>query len=78
MAMCNSNNERLRMAPLPSAIRMRLGTRELLIRRDTRRRYCPVNLLLHCRTGLEPGYLELLLLRKWLVVFSRARQQPCV
>lgn len=73
MATCNPNDSRFGMAYLPSAISMRLGRRELYLTRDTRRRYGPTPSLLQCRTGMEPGYLEMLLLRKWLVVFSKAR-----
>jgi len=51
----------------------RLGKRAIFISRDYRRHYSPVHPVIHCRTGLEPGHLELLLLRKWLVVLSRAR-----
>lgn len=73
MATCNPNNSRFGMDYLPSAIRIRLGKRELYLTRETRRRFGPAPSLLQCRTGLEPGYLEMLLLRKWLVVFSKAR-----
>jgi len=73
MATYHSNDSRFGMAYLPSSITLRLGRREIFISRDCRRHYSPLKPLLHCNTGLEPGYLELLLLRKWLVVLSKAR-----
>ena len=73
MATYHSNDSRFGMAHLPSAVTLRLGKRAIFISRDYRRHYSPVHPVIHCRTGLEPGHLELLLLRKWLVVLSKAR-----
>jgi hypothetical protein len=58
---------------LPSSIVMRFGRRELFVGHDFRRRYSQLAPILDCRTGVEPGYVELVILRKWLIVLSRAR-----
>jgi len=73
MATCNSLDTRFGLAYLPSAIRIRLGQREIFMSRDCRQRYCPIKPVFNCSTGIEPGYVELVLLRKWLIVFSKAR-----
>ncbi|MBV8666236.1 MAG: hypothetical protein JO269_07105 [Burkholderiaceae bacterium] len=68
-----SNGPRFGAEYVPSSIVLRLGRRELFIGRDFRRRYSQVSPLLDCRAGAEAGYLELVVLRKWLVVLSKAR-----
>lgn len=57
----------------PTSFLMRFGRREMFVCRDFRKRYYKVNPLLDCSTGIEPGHLELLLLRKWVVILSKAR-----
>lgn len=57
----------------PTSFLIRLGKREIFVCRDFRKRYFRVNPLLDCSTGIEPGHLELLVLRRWLVILSRAR-----
>lgn len=57
----------------PTSFLMRFGRREIFVSRDFRKRYYHVNPVLDCSAGVEPGHLELLLLRRWLVIFSRAR-----
>ena len=57
----------------PTSFTLRLGRREIFVCRDFRKRYYKVNPVLDCSTGIEPGYLELVLFRKWLVILSRAR-----
>lgn len=57
----------------PTSFLVRLGRREIFVCRDFRKRYYRVNPLVDCSTGVEPGHLELLILRKWLVILSRAR-----
>lgn len=57
----------------PTSFLMRLGRREIFVCRDFRRRYYRVNPVIDCSTGIEPGHLELLLLRRWLVILSKAR-----
>ncbi|MDB5842470.1 MAG: hypothetical protein JWQ23_4422 [Herminiimonas sp.] len=58
---------------LASSFRMRLGRRELVICRDFRRRFYAVHPLLDCSAGTEPGHLELVLGRKWLIILGKAR-----
>lgn len=58
---------------LPASVLVRLGQRELFIGRDFRSRYYAVKPMVECRVGLEAGYLEVLLLRKWLVILSKVR-----
>lgn len=57
----------------PMSFLLRLGRREIFVCRDFRKRYYRVNPILDCSTGVEAGHLELLLLRRWLVILSKAR-----
>lgn len=57
----------------PTSFLLRFGKREMFVCRDFRKRYYKVNPILDCSTGIEPGHLELLLLRRWLVILSKAR-----
>jgi hypothetical protein len=61
----------LEYAPTSSLLRM--GRREIFVCRDFRRRYYNVNRLIDCSLGIESGHVEVLLFRRWLVIFSRAR-----
>lgn len=56
----------------PSAFLLRMGQRELLVCRDFRKRFYAVNPLIECDTGVEPGHLEVLLMRRWLLILSKA------
>jgi hypothetical protein len=56
----------------PVSFRMKLGQREVGIRRDVRTRYYPVKPVMDCRIGLEAGHLEILLWRRWLITLSKA------
>lgn len=58
----------------PAALLIRLGRREISVCRDFRKRYYAVNPVLDCSTGSERGYIELVLLRRWLIILSKARQ----
>jgi hypothetical protein len=51
----------------------RFGQREVFLGRDFRKRYYTVHPLIECTPGAAPGHLEILLLRKWLVVLKKAR-----
>lgn len=57
----------------PSSFTLRLGRREIFVCRDSYVRRYRVNPLIECSAGLEPGHLEILFLRRWLVVLSKAR-----
>jgi hypothetical protein len=57
----------------PTSFLIRFGKREAFVSRDFRKRYYKVNPLIDCSTGIEPGHLEILLFRKWLVILSKAR-----
>ncbi len=57
----------------PMSFLIRVGRREALVCRDFRKRYYKVNPIIDCSPGVEPGHLELLVLRKWLVILSKAR-----
>jgi len=57
----------------PSSFCLRFGRREMFVCRDTYVRRYRVNPLIECSAGIEPGHLEVLLLRRWLVVLSKAR-----
>ncbi|MBC7857336.1 MAG: hypothetical protein H7Z39_00890 [Burkholderiaceae bacterium] len=56
----------------PSSFLVRMGKREMLVCRDFRKRYYAVNPLIECDTGIEPGHVEVLLMRRWLLILSKA------
>jgi len=53
----------------------RFGQREISIYHDFRKRFYPTNKLIDCRAGVNPGHVEVLLLSRWLIVFSEARSR---
>lgn len=57
----------------PSSFSVRLGRREIFVCRDSYVRRYRVNPVIECSAGIEPGHVEILLLRRWLVVLSKAR-----
>jgi hypothetical protein len=56
----------------PISFTIRLGKREAFVCRDFRKRYYKVNPIIDCSTGIERGHLEVLLLRRWLIILSKA------
>lgn len=64
---------RLGLESTPTSFLLRMGRREMFVCRDFRRRYYNVNPVIDCSPGIEPGHVEVLLFRRWLVIFSRAR-----
>ncbi|QAU32799.1 hypothetical protein [Janthinobacterium sp. 17J80-10] len=56
-----------------TSIQLRVGRREVSIGRDCRTRYYRAHPLLECNPGVAPGHLHILLLRRWLIVLSKAR-----
>ncbi|MGS0741052.1 hypothetical protein ACVBEF_04315 [Glaciimonas sp. GG7] len=65
-AVCNVDD-------VPAAIVLRIGGREISICRDYRKRYYTPHPLIESRTSIASGYLELLLLRIWLIRLCKAR-----
>lgn len=59
---------------LPVFLLIRFGKRELRFCRDYRTRYYAVSPFIECSAGLKPGHLEILLFRRWLMVFTKARE----
>lgn len=57
----------------PSSLTIRMGRREIFICRDTYVRRYRVNPVIECSAGIEPGHVEILLFRRWLLVLSKAR-----
>jgi hypothetical protein len=57
---------------LPSSLLLQIGRRELFIGRDFRPRYYAVNPVVECCAGVAAGHFEVLLFRKWLVIFKKA------
>ncbi|MBP0599291.1 hypothetical protein J8I26_14315 [Herbaspirillum sp. LeCh32-8] len=57
----------------PSSLTIRLGRREIFICRDSYVRRYRVNPFVECSAGIEPGHVEILLFRRWLLVLSKAR-----
>ncbi|PUA18850.1 hypothetical protein [Glaciimonas sp. PCH181] len=58
---------------VPAAIVLQIGGREISICRDYRKRYYTPNPLIELRTSLASGYLEVLLLRMWVIRLCEAR-----
>ena len=74
MANLNSSfDRRFGVEYMPTSFLMRLGRREIFVCRDFRRRYYKVNPVLDCSAGVQPGHLEILILRRWLVILSKGR-----
>ena len=65
-------NSNFGMQYAPTPFMMRLGRREVLVTRDFRKRFYPVNPVIECDTGVEPGHIEVLLMRRWLLILSKA------
>lgn len=63
----------LQYCPTPTSCLLRLGRREMFICRDFRNRYYNVNPIIDFGAGIEPGHLEILLFRKWLIILSKSR-----
>jgi hypothetical protein len=57
----------------PTSFLLRMGRRELLVTRDFRKRYYAVNPIIECDTGVQAGHVEVLLMRRWLLILSKAR-----
>jgi len=60
-------------AHIATTIQLRVGRREVSIARDYRIRYYRAHPLIECSAGFAPGHLQILLLRRWLIVLSKAR-----
>jgi hypothetical protein len=74
--MAHSNltlDSRFSFSKTPSALSLRFGRRELFVCRDTYVRRYWVNPVVEFNAGFEPGHLEVVLFRRWLVLFSKAR-----
>jgi hypothetical protein len=56
---------------VPSSFLIRIGRRQACICRDFRKRYYEANPVFECRTGADRGHLEVLFLRRWLIIFSK-------
>jgi hypothetical protein len=57
----------------PAAFMLRLGRREMQIRREVSKPHYSVNPILDCRPGDDPGHLQMLVLSRWMVTLSKAR-----
>lgn len=57
----------------PTSFLLHLGKREIFVCRDFRKRYYKVNPIMECSAGVQPGHLEILLFKKWLLILSKAR-----
>jgi hypothetical protein len=73
MATFNTSGNRFGLEYVPSSFLLRFGRREIFIGRDVRTRFYPVRPILDCRIGNEPGYIEFVLMQRWLIVFSKTR-----
>ncbi|WP_194721259.1 hypothetical protein [Noviherbaspirillum malthae] len=70
----NSFGTRFGLEYAPTSFLVRFGKRELFVCRDFRNRYYKVNPVLDCSPGVQAGHVELLILRRWLVILSKARE----
>ena len=68
----NSFGSRFGLEHAPASFLVRMGKREMLVCRDFRKRYYAVNPVIECDTGIEAGHLEILLMRRWLLILSKA------
>ncbi len=57
----------------PTSFLLRMGRRELWVTRDFRKRFYAVNPIIECDTGVQAGHVEVLLLRRWLLILSTTR-----
>ncbi len=51
---------------------LRVGRREMQIRREVRKSQYSVNPIIDCRPGDDPGHLQMLLFNRWSVVLAKA------
>lgn len=70
--MNSSFGSRFGLEYAPTSFLARFGRREVLVTRDFRKRFYAVNPLIECDTGVQPGHVEILLLRRWLLILSKA------
>jgi hypothetical protein len=57
---------------ISNVLQLRFGKREISIHKDGRKRLYRTHPIVECRAGPNAGHLEILLLRNWLIVFSKA------
>ncbi|MEN3295576.1 MAG: hypothetical protein V7642_4829 [Burkholderiales bacterium] len=69
----NAFSPRFGLEFTPSSFLLSLGSREIFVSRDIRKRFYAVNPVVDFSPGVQPGHLEILLFRKWLVILSKAR-----
>ncbi|PUA16962.1 hypothetical protein [Glaciimonas sp. PCH181] len=73
MASEHSNaGSRFGLESTPSSMLLRFGKRELFLCRDYYKRSYRSNPLIECCAGVQPGHLQILLFRRWLVVMSKS------
>ena len=56
----------------PAGFMLRVGRREMQIRREVRKNQYSVNPIIDCRPGDDPGHLQMLLFNRWTVVLAKA------
>jgi hypothetical protein len=56
----------------PAGFMLRVGRREMQIRREVRKNHYSVNPIIDCRPGDDPGHLQMLLFNRWTVVLAKA------
>lgn len=58
--------------PIPFGFSLRFGSRQLSFSYDPYVRRYDVRPLVECTAGARPGHLDILFLRRWLLVLSKA------
>lgn len=69
-----SNARSIGIEYAPTSFAVRFGRRELFVSRDFRKRFYKINPLIECYAGVQPGHLEIILFKKWLIILSKAMQ----
>lgn len=73
MALLNNPVSNARDFDQPQAgFMLRVGRREMQIRREVRKSQYSVNPIIDCRPGDNPGHLQMLLFNRWTVVLAKA------
>jgi hypothetical protein len=57
----------------PNSFLIRLGSREIFVCRDFRSRPYRVHPIIDCSAGVQMGHVEVLIFRRFLLIFSKAR-----
>ncbi|WP_240162413.1 hypothetical protein [Glaciimonas sp. PAMC28666] len=66
-----TSDSRFGVESTPYSILLRMGKRELFLCRDHYKRLYRSNPIIECTAGVQPGHLQILLFRRWLLILSQ-------